>query len=115
MIIFIIWLIVILLIIIFLQVIFIRMIDFCNENNIDLKNIELKDFINILIKNNHLKKQKILRYIFYEIIENLLKQKTKSFNIDHYNYFIKKIEKINKFNLDEESFFIELNDKILNG
>ena len=32
------------------------------------KNIELKDFINILIQNNHIKKQKDLRYIFYEII-----------------------------------------------
>ena len=35
--------------------------------------------------------------------------------MDYYNYFVKKIEKINKFNLDEESFYIELNDKILNG
>ena len=34
--------------------------------------------------------------------------------MDYYNYFVKKIEIINKFNLDEESFLIELNDKILN-
>ena len=92
-----------------------RMIEFCDENNIDLKNIELKDFIDILIKNNHIKKQKDLRYIFYEVIECLLKKKSILFNMDYYNYFVKKIEKINKFNLDEESFFIELNDKILNG
>jgi len=92
-----------------------RMIDFCDENNIDIKNIGLKDFINILIQNNHIKKQKDLRYIFYEIIEYLLKKKSILFNMDYYNYFVKKIEKINKFNLDEESFFIELNDKILNG
>ena len=92
-----------------------RMMEFCNENNIDLKNIELNDFIDILIQNNHIKKQKDLRYIFYEVIEYLLKKKSILFNMDHYNYFVKKIEKINKFNLDEESFFIELNDKILNG
>ena len=92
-----------------------RMIVFCDENNIDLKNIELKDFINILIQNNHIKKQKDLRYIFYEVIEYLLKKKSILFNMDYYNYFVKKIEKINRFNLDEESFFIELNDKILNG
>ena len=92
-----------------------RMIKFCDENNIDLKNIELKNFINILIQNNHIKKQKELRYIFYEVIECLLKKRSIVFNMDYYNYFVKKIEKINKFNLDEESFFIELNDKILNG
>ena len=92
-----------------------RMIQFCGENNIDLKNIELKDFIDILIQNNHIKKQKDLRYIFYEVIECLLKKKSILSNMDYYNYFVKKIEKINKFNIDEESFFIELNDKILNG
>ena len=91
------------------------MIQFCGENNIDLKKIELKDFIDILIQNNHIKKHKDLRYIFYELIECLLKKKSILFNMDYYNYFVNKIEKINKFNLDEESFFIEFNDKILNG
>ena len=91
------------------------MLEFCDENNISLKNIELKDFINILIQNNHVKNQTNLRYIFYEMIEILLKKNSLLRNLDYYNYFIKKIEKINKFNLDEESFFIELNDKILNG
>ena len=92
-----------------------KMLEFCDENNISLKNIELKDFINILIQNNHVKNQTNLRYIFYEMIEILLKKNSLLRNLDYYNYFIKKIEKINKFNLDEESFFIELNDKILNG
>ncbi len=91
-----------------------RMIKFCDENNIDLKNIELREFIDILIKNNYIKKQKDLRYVFYEAIEYFLKKKSILFNMDYYNYFVKKIEKINKFNLDEESFFIEFNDKILN-
>ncbi len=90
------------------------MINFCNDNNIDLKNIKLKDFINILINNNHFKKDSNLKYLFYEILENLLKQKTKPLDLDYYNYFIKKIDMINKFNLDEESLFIELSDKILN-
>ena len=92
-----------------------RMIKFCDENNIDLKDIELREFIDILIKNSHIKKQKDLRYVFYEAIEYFLKKKSILFNMDYYNYFVKKIEKINKFNLDEESFFIEFNDKILNG
>ena len=89
--------------------------EFCDENNIDLKKIDLKNFIDIIIQNNHFKKQKNLKYIFYEAIECLLKKKSILFNMDYYNYFVKKIEKINKFNLDEESFFIEFNDKILNG
>ena len=91
-----------------------KMINFCNDNNIDLKDIKLKDFINILINNNHFKKDSNLKYLFYEILENLLKQKTRSLNLDYYNYFIKKIDMINRFNLDEESLFIELSDKILN-
>ena len=92
-----------------------KMIDFCNDNNIDFKEIKLRDYINILINNNHFKKDSNLKYLFYEILENLLKQKTKSLDLDHYNYFIKKIDMINKYNLDEESLFIELSDKILNG
>ena len=91
-----------------------KMIKFCDENDIDLKKIRLKEFIDVLIENNHIKKQTDLRYIFYEVIEHLLKKNSLSLNMDYYNYFIKKMEKINKFNLDEESFFIELNDKILN-
>ena len=94
---------------------FYKMINFCNDNNIDIRNIKLKDFINILINNNHFKKDSNLKYLFYEILENLLKQKTKSLELDYYNYFIKKIDMINKYNLDEESLFIELSDKILNG
>ena len=91
-----------------------KMIEFCDENNIDLKNIGLKEFIDILISNNHIKKHTDLKYIFYEVIEHFLKKNSIILNMDYYNYFIKKIEKINKFNLDEESLFIELNDKILN-
>ena len=91
------------------------MINFCNDNNIDLKDIKLKDFINILINNNHFKKDSNLKYLFYEILENLLKQKTRSLDLDYYNYFIKKIDMINRFKLDQESLFIELSDKILNG
>ena len=83
--------------------------------NINLSNNESLYTINKLINNNHFKKDSNLKYLFYEILENLLKQKTKSLDLDHYNYFIKKIDMINKYNLDEESLFIELNDKILNG
>ena len=92
-----------------------KMLEFCDENNIDLKNIGLKDFTYFLIQNNHIKKQTDIKYIFYEIIEHLLKRKSLLLDMDYYSYFVKKKEKIDKFNLDEESFFIELNDKILNG
>ena len=44
-----------------------KMIDFCNDNNIDFKDIKLRDFINILINNNHFKKDSNLKYLFYEI------------------------------------------------
>ena len=91
-----------------------KILKFCDENNIDLKNIGLRDFTYILIQNDHIKKKPDIKYIFYEIIEHLLKRKSLLLDMDYYNYFVKKKEKINKFNLDEESFLIELSDKILN-
>ena len=42
-----------------------KILEFCDENNIDLKNIGLRDFIYILIQNDHIKKKTDIRYIFY--------------------------------------------------
>ena len=92
-----------------------KLINFSIENNIDLKNLDLKDFIKILIDNNFLKKEIKLKYIFRELIEFLLKEQTKNLDIDYYHYFTKKLYEVNKLNLDADPFLIELNNKLQNG
>ena len=88
---------------------------FANSNNLDIKQINLETFLQLLIKNNFFKKETSMRYIFFDYIEMCLKKISTNINNDSYNYFIKKIDDIKKFNLDEEAFFIEFQDKILNG
>ena len=85
------------------------------KNEIDLKDIKLKDFLNKIIKENYYKKEITLKYLFIDYIEFFLKNTSSMLNINYYNYFIKKIDDLKKYNLDEESFFIEFQDKILNG
>ena len=86
-----------------------------NKNEIDLKDMKLKDFLNKIIKENYFKKEINLKYLFIDYIEFFLKNTSSMLNINYYNYFIKKIDDLKKYNLDEESFFIEFQDKILNG
>ena len=88
---------------------------FANSNNLDIKQINLETFLQLLIKNNFFKKETSMRYIFFDYIEMCLKKISTNMNNESYNYFIKKIDDIKKFNLDEEAFFIEFQDKILNG
>ena len=92
-----------------------KLINFSIENDIDLKDLELKELIVLLIEKNFLKKDTDLRYIFQELIEFLLKEKTTNLDIDYYNYFTKKFNEVNKFNLDTDPLLIELNEKVLNG
>ena len=88
---------------------------FANSNNLDIKEIDLKTFLQFLIKNNFFKKETSLRYIFFDYIEIFLKKISLKTSNNYYDYFIKKINDLKKFNLDEETFFIEFQDKILNG
>ncbi len=88
---------------------------FADKNEINLKNMSLKNFLNKIIKENYFKNESSLRYLFYDYIEFFLRNTSSILDMNYYNYFIKKIDDLKKYNLDEESFFIEFNDKILNG
>ena len=92
-----------------------KLINFSIENDIDLKDLELEELIVLLIEKNFFKKETNLKYIFQELIEFLLKEKTTNLDRDYYNYFTKKFNEVNKFNLDADPLLIELNDKVLNG
>lgn len=91
---------------------------FSKINGFDLSNLSLKDFINLLIKDNYYKKDKFIRFQIFDFIEFYFR----NINIDYSskiynkcNYLLKRISDTKKFNLDEESLFIELKKEIFNG
>ena len=95
-----------------------NLIKFAEENNYDLKNMNLHVFLNTLIDNNHFKKDNRIRLFIYDLIEfyfTKLNTPTSKDIYEKYNYFMQRILNTNKFNLDEESLFIEFKHKILNG
>ena len=92
-----------------------NLFNFANSNNLDIKEISLVTFLQLLIKNNFFKKESSMRYIFFDYVELCLKKISINMNNNYYNYYIKKMSDLRKFNLDEETFFIEFQDKILNG
>ena len=88
---------------------------FAIENEINLKDMKLKEFLKKMIKENYFKKDQNFKYLFYDYLELFLKNISSIDNMDYYSYFVKKIDNLKKYNLDEESLFIEFNEKILNG
>ena len=84
----------------------------------DLRNLDMKSFLKIFIKNKHYKKSDKMKYLIFDLIESYLKMVTYNFRFDLFDqceYFLKKISNTKRFNLDEESIFIELEEKILSG
>ena len=88
------------------------------EFEIDLKNLPLKNFLSLIIKNKLYKKDKILIELTYSFIENYFRSKINIKNVEilnFYNLFLKKIINTKIYNLDEETLFMEFEDRILNG
>ncbi len=95
-----------------------QLVNFAELNNYDLLNLNLKDFLKIIIKENHYKKNDYMKYIFFQMMEIYFLKMSQSFSINAYNkytYFIKRISDTKIFNLDEESLFIEFERDVLNG
>ena len=95
----------------------IKIIDFANNNDIDLKNLELKDLISKIILDKKYKKDLSIRDLVYSLIELYFRNNISIQNIDlinMYNYFLKKINTTKIFNLDDESLLMEFEKKILN-
>ncbi|WP_435091189.1 AAA family ATPase [Candidatus Pelagibacter bacterium nBUS_30] len=94
-----------------------NIINFANINNIDLKNLNLKDLISKIILDRKYKKDLSIKYLIYLLIELYFRNNISIKNIDlinMYNYFLKKINTTKIFNLDEEALFMEFEDKIFN-
>ena len=84
------------------------------EKNINLKEVDLKKFLSVLIKDSFHKGDSISKDTVYEFLEFYLLQKISVLYTDLYRYFIRRIDDTRKFNLDEDSLFLEINTKLLN-
>tara|TARA_Y100000590_G_scaffold345869_1_gene395812 strand:+ start:7138 stop:8082 length:945 start_codon:yes stop_codon:yes gene_type:complete len=97
---------------------FINLLNFANDKNINLLELNLKDFVKFMIQDSDYKKNSFIQKNIFKFIElyfnNLIKINTS--NKLHYLYFefIKKISDVKKYNLDFESLIIEFKTKVLN-
>ena len=95
-----------------------NIINLCNELNIDLKNISLKELLTLIIKEKYYKKEVLINNLVYSLIELYFRKNISVANInliDTYSYFLKNINYTKRFNLDEEALFMEFEDRVLNG
>ena len=91
---------------------------FSQTNKFDLSKKDLKEFLKIIISENHYKKDSVIKYLVFDFIEFYFRKMSLSFKSeinDKYTYFLKRIFTTKKYNLDEESLFIELKEEIING
>ena len=98
----------------------INLINFADDKKIDLKNVSLTNFLNLLIDNGYYKKNKFVKKMLINFIELFFLKEytlstTKNSLLNFYHNFINKIHNAEKFNLDEESLFLEFKSKLLNG
>ncbi len=99
---------------------FVNLANFTIENKIDIKNLDLKNFLALLITKNYYKKDDFIKNNISKFIELFFLKRISSSNNQNklnslYFDFIKKMSETKKFNLDLESLFIEFENKILNA
>ena len=95
----------------------IRLFKFGEINKYDLSNINLKEFLTYIIRDNQIK-DSLTSYLIFDLIEFYFRKLNQNINskiYNRYDYFVKRISDIKNFNLDSESLFIELKEEIFNG
>ena len=95
-----------------------NLLNFANTNGVDLTQINLKDFIKMIINEKKYKKDYFIKHLLYSLIELYFRQNVSLKNIKllkMQNYFLKKINNTKIFNLDDETLLMEFDDKVLNG
>ena len=95
-----------------------NLVKFALSQKYNLLDFDLKKFLQIIINENHYKKNVLMKYMVFDLMEfyfiKLNSNFSKKIN-EKYSYFLKKISDTKIFNLDEESLFMEFNEEILNG
>jgi DNA polymerase-3 subunit delta' len=95
-----------------------RLVQFSSENDYDLSNIDLKNFLKILINDTQYKKNNFINNMMYNMMELYFRKLNQSFSKllnEKYSYFIKRISDTKTYNLDKESLFVEFNEEILDA
>ena len=95
-----------------------NLVKFAEINEYDLIKLNIKEFLKIIIKGNHYKKDNLIKYLIFDFIEFYFSKINLSLSSNiygKYSYFLKRISDTKRFNLDEESLLIEFEEKILNG
>ena len=95
-----------------------NLLNFANDNNMDLKNTNLRDFIIKILIEKKYKKDQFIKHLLYSLIEiyfriNVSVKDIRLLTIQ--NYFLNKINNTKIFNLDDETLFMEFEDRVLNG
>ena len=95
-----------------------NLLNFANDNNMDLKDTNLRDFIKKILIEKKYKKDQFIKHLLYSLIEIYFSNNVSVNNINLLamkNYFLNKIKNTKIFNLDDETLFMEFEDRILNG
>ena len=95
-----------------------NLLNFADKNDLDLKEINLKELIKKIIMDKKYKKDQFIKHLVYSLIEVYFRINVSVKNIELLkiqNYFLKKIHNTKIFNLDDESLFMEFQDRVLNG
>ena len=91
---------------------------FAENNKYKLIDLDLKNLLKLIIKENHYKKDLLIKDFVYDLVEFYFRKINFNFSSNiykKYSYFLKRISDTKRFNLDQESLFIELEEEILNG
>jgi DNA polymerase-3 subunit delta' len=94
------------------------LLNFATKNNLDLKQINLKELIKKIIMEKKYKKDQFINSQLYSLIEIYFRNNVSVKNIKLLkiqNYFLKKINNTKIFNLDDESILMEFEDRVLNA
>ncbi len=92
-----------------------NLISFAEKFEINLKNLNLKNFLQILIDNKYYDKDIYIKDIIYDCIELYLYKQSSLIYSNMYNELLKRMNDIKTYNLDEESFLLYFKAKLLNG
>ena len=95
-----------------------NLLDFADKNDLDLKEINLKELIKKIIMDKKYKKDQFTKDLLYSLIEVYFRINVSVKNIELLkiqNYFLKKINNTKIFNLDDESLLMEFEERVLNG
>jgi DNA polymerase-3 subunit delta' len=95
-----------------------QLVQFSSENDYDLSNIDLKNFLRLLINDSQYKKNNFINNMMYSLMELYFIKLNQSFSKllnQKYSYFIKRISDTKTYNLDKESLFMEFNEEILDA